>query len=92
MRRKDESVEFSDNNRENEEYITVSLWLERPFDNNTGVRNRRKKNRLEMFVQTGATLSGELVLRWAACNIKKTSGLPLVGDSKTIHVSKSRPF
>jgi hypothetical protein len=61
MRRKDESVEFSENNRENEEYITVSLWLERRFDNNTGVRNRRK-NRLEMFVQTGATLSGKLVL------------------------------
>jgi hypothetical protein len=39
----------------------ATLWLERRFDNNTGVRNRRK-NRLEMFVQTGATLSGELVL------------------------------
>ena len=61
MRPKDESVEFSENNRENEEYITVSLWLERRFDNNTGVRTRRK-NRLKMFVQTGATLSGKLVL------------------------------
>jgi hypothetical protein len=49
------------NNHENEETITATLWLERRFDNNTGVRNRRK-NRLEMFVQTGATLSGELVL------------------------------
>ena len=91
MRRKDESVEFSENNRENEEYITVSLWLERRFDNNTGVRNRRK-NRLEMFVQTGATLSGELVLTLGCVWYQKTSGLPIVGDSKTIHVSKSRPF
>jgi hypothetical protein len=49
MRRKDESVEFSENNHENEEYITVTLWLERRFNNDTGLRNRRK-NRLEMFV------------------------------------------
>ena len=44
------------NNHENEEYITATLWLERCFDNNTEVRNRRK-NRLEMFVQMGTTLS-----------------------------------
>ncbi len=30
------------NYRENEEYITATLWLERCFDNNTEVRNRRK--------------------------------------------------
>ena len=79
------------NTQENEETITATLWLERRFDNNTGVRNRRK-NRLEMFVQTGATLSGELVLTLGCVWYQKTSGLPIVGDSKTIHVSKSRPF
>ncbi len=41
---------------ENEEYITATLWLERRFNNDTEVRNRRK-NRLEMFVQMGTTLS-----------------------------------
>ena len=52
-----------------------------------------EKNRLEMFVQMGTTLSW-----WTGINAglrvrsKKTSGLPIVGDSKTIHVSKSRPF
>jgi hypothetical protein len=45
-----------------------------------------------MFVQTGATLSGKLVLTLGCVWYQKTSGLPLVGDSKTIHVSKSRPF
>ena len=44
------------NYRENEEYITATLWLERRFNNDTEVRNRRK-NRLEMFVQMGTTLS-----------------------------------
>jgi hypothetical protein len=43
------------NNHENEEYITATLWLERRFNNTTGVQNRRK-NRLEMFVRTGTTL------------------------------------
>jgi hypothetical protein len=43
------------NNHENEEYITATLWLERRFNNDTGVRNQRK-NRLEMFVRTGTTL------------------------------------
>ena len=51
-----------------------------------------EKNRLEMFVQTGATLSGKLVWMLGCVWYQKTSGLPLVGDSKTIHVSKSRPF
>jgi hypothetical protein len=44
------------NTRENEEYITATLWLEQRFNNDTEVRNHRK-NRLEMFVQMGTTLS-----------------------------------
>ncbi len=55
MKQKDDnSVEFSEYNHENEEYITATLWLERRFNNDTGVRNRRK-NRLEMFVRMGTT-------------------------------------
>jgi hypothetical protein len=71
--------------------LTATLWLEQRFNNDTGVRNRRK-NRLEMFVRMGHDDVLTWNRRWAACEIKKTSGLPLVGVSKTIHVSKSRPF
>jgi hypothetical protein len=31
------------NDHKNEEYITATLWLERRFNNDTEVRNRRKK-------------------------------------------------
>jgi hypothetical protein len=57
-------------NHENEENITATLWLERRFNNDTGVRNWRK-NRLEMFVRTGH--DNDVMMwnwRWAACEIK----------------------
>jgi hypothetical protein len=38
MKQKDyNSVEFSEYNHENEEYITATLWLEQRFNNDTGV-------------------------------------------------------
>ena len=68
------------NTRENEEYITATLWLERRFNNNTEVRNRRK-NRLEMFVPMGTTLSRFTGITLGCVFYQKTSGLPIVGDS-----------
>ncbi len=60
---------FRSNNHENEEFFTATLWLERRFNNDTGVRNRRK-NRLEMFVRTGR--DNDVMMwnwRWAECMI-----------------------
>ena len=51
-----------------------------------------EKNRLEMFVHNGPDTG---VMNWYYAGLRvisKTSGLPLVGDSNIIHVSKSRPF
>jgi hypothetical protein len=79
------------NSHENEEYITATLWLERRFNDNTEVQNRRK-NRLEMFIQMGTTLSCCTGINAGLRVYQKTSGLPIVGAVKTIHVSKSRPF
>ena len=49
--------------------FTVTLWLERRFNNDTGVRNRRK-NRLEMFVRMGYDDVVTWNRRWAACRIE----------------------
>ena len=76
----DGSVEFSEKTRENEESITATLWLEQRFNNNTEVRNRRK-NRLEMSVQMGTTLSRFTGITLGCVVYQKTSGSPIVGDS-----------
>jgi hypothetical protein len=62
--------------------------------NRNAINNRDKKyeDRLEMFVHNGHDTG---VMNWYNAGLRvisKTSGLPIVGDSKTIHVSKSRPF
>ena len=49
--------------------FTATLWLERRFNNDTGVRNRRK-NRLEMFVRMGYDDVVTWNRRWAACRIE----------------------
>jgi hypothetical protein len=49
--------------------FTATLWLERHFNNDTGVRNRRK-NCLEMFVRMEYDDVLTLNWRWAACGIK----------------------
>ena len=49
--------------------FTVTLWLERRYDNDTGVRNRRK-NRLEMFVRMDYDDVLTWNRRWAACIIE----------------------
>jgi hypothetical protein len=41
-----------------------------------------KKNRLEMFVQMGTTLSRINGITLGCVFYQKTSGLPIVGDSK----------
>ncbi len=66
------------NTHENEEYITATLWLERRFNNNTELRNRRK-NRLEMFVPMGTTLSW-----WTGIN----AGLRVI--SKNVGITNCR--
>ncbi len=92
-KRKDvNSVEFSETITKMRS-ITATLWLELRFNNNTGVRNRRK-NRLEMFVRVRMGHDTD-VMNWQYAGLRvisKSSGLPIVGDSKTIYVSKSRPF
>ncbi len=83
----DNSVEFSEYNHENEEYITATLWLEQRFNNDTGVETGEKtvlKCLFEWARRRG--IGAGLRVR------SKTSGLPLVGDSKTIYVNESRPF
>ena len=40
-----------ENSHENEEYITATLWLERRFNNNTGVRTGEKKNVLKCLFE-----------------------------------------
>ena len=91
-------------NYENEELFTVKwrkLWLEwnstttqiariRNAINNN--RDEKYEDRLEMSVHNGHDTG---VMNWYNAGLRvisKTSGLPIVGDSKTIHVSKSRPF
>jgi hypothetical protein len=49
--------------------FTATLWLERRFNNDTGVRNRRK-NRLEMFVRMDYDDVLTWNRRWAACIIE----------------------
>jgi hypothetical protein len=55
-------------------------------------RDEKYEGRLEMSVHNGHDTG---VMNWYNAGLRvisKTSGLPIVGDSKTIHVSKSRPF
>ena len=55
-------------------------------------RDEKYEGRLEMSVHNGHDTG---VMNWYKAGLRvisKTSGLPIVGDSKTIHVSKSRPF
>ena len=55
-------------------------------------RDEKYEDRLEMSVHNGHDTG---VINWYNAGLRvisKTSGLPIVGDSKTIHVSKSRPF
>jgi hypothetical protein len=45
-----------------------------------------------MFIHNG---HDTVAMNWYNAGLRvisKTSGLPIVGDSKTIHISKSRPF
>jgi hypothetical protein len=62
------SVEFSETITKMRS-ITVSLWLELRFNNNTGVRNRRKTV-LKCLFEWARHCCGELAIRWAACEIK----------------------
>ena len=55
-------------------------------------RDEKYEDHLEMSVHNGHDTG---VMNWYNAGLRvisKTSGLPIVGDSKTIHVSKSRPF
>ena len=77
----------------------AKLWLEwnstttqkarKPERNNRG---EKYADRLEMSVQMGTTLVWWIGITLGCVWYQKTSGLPIVGDSKTIHISKSRPF
>ena len=77
----------------------AKLWLECNSTTTQKARNRNATNRdekyedrLEMSVHNGHDTG---VINWYNTGLRvisKTSGLPIVGDSKTIHVSKSRPF
>ncbi len=97
-------VEFSRKIMKNEELFAVKwpkLWLEwnstttqiariRNAINNN--RDEKYEDRLEMSVHNGHDTG---VMNWYNAGLRvisKTSGLSIVGDSKTIHVSKSRPF
>jgi hypothetical protein len=91
-------------NYENDELFAVKwrkLWLEwnstttqiariRNAINNN--RDEKYEDRLEMSVHNGHDTG---VMNWYNAGLRvisKTSGSPIVGDSKTIHISKSRPF
>ncbi len=77
----------------------AKLGLEWNYNNNTastktGTKQQGRKIRGPSWnVCSNGHDTG--VMNWYNAGLRvisKTSGLPIVGDSKTIHVSKSRPF